>query len=241
MSGQQHDLVHLLNNPVDLDDELADYETTVQGIRAIKHPLVFSVMHHPAFNFYLNQQLAAKRRLLAEAEAKGDWHSYVFLHERPYRADALAEIADRIDDPTYYWDLLSCVWIDSENIREMHDLWDVLLADPRPHRDEMMHDDELEALRELPDEFVVYQGHTNTRRDGWSWTTNVDTAEWFARRFANLEHDKPCVTTGTVRRSDVTAYFLRRGEYEVLVDPAHVTITDADRRLSINTNRKRKP
>lgn len=211
---------------VDLDPELADHlREGVVGGSAIKHPLVQSMFHHPRMNAMANAQLAEKRKRLAEAETGGDWHTYVFLHERPWRAEALAEIADRLDGPTY-WALLSVVWIDSENIVEMRWLWDELLADDRDGREDIMHDDELVELAELPDVIKVFQGHTTERNDGWSWTTQRHTAEWFARRFADLEQDSPRVSVGVVRKSAVLAYFTRRSEAEVLVDPEAVELID---------------
>jgi len=69
----------------------------------------------------------------------------------------------------------------------------------------------------LPAWIPVFQGHTNESHDGWSWTTNKSTAEWFAQRFADFEDATPVVTSGTVRRCDVLAFFTRRGENEILV------------------------
>jgi hypothetical protein len=208
---------------VELDPELARYQSTSSIGLSIRHPLVYSVMHAPMLNRIVNVALAEKKRRLAEAEEAEDWHTYVFLHERPYRAQALAAIADRATD-AYYWELLTRVWMDSENIPEEADLWAELLADERPGREHMMDDDERAALAALPDVVTVYQGHTTERDDGWSWTTRLATAAWFADRFADMEDDEAVVTTGTVRREHITAYLLGRNEYEVLVDPSFVSI-----------------
>jgi hypothetical protein len=212
-------LAALIGAPEELDPELAECmtETRMFGM-SIKHPLVFSIPHFPPLNGHLNRVLAQKRKMLDEATEAEDWHTYVFLHERPYRAEAFADIADQMDDAAY-WDLLAIVWMESENIPQMQDVWDTLLADDRPGRENMMDDEERAALAALPDVVTVYQGHTTARDDGWSWTTDRTMAAWFARRFAELEDSEPVVTTGHVRREDITAYLLGRHEHEVLVDP----------------------
>ena len=194
------------------------------GWVSLKHPLVYSIMHNPMFNRMVNVQFKHKKKALAQAELDGDWATYIWLHERPYRSGALAAIADRLDGPTY-WELLASVWIDSENIVQMRDQWDELLADTREGREFMMSDDERAALAALPELITVYQGHTDERDDGWSWTTDRDIAEWFAGRFANLEGGEPRMTIGNVARRSVVAYLLRRNEYEVLVNPDFVVAT----------------
>jgi hypothetical protein len=68
----------------------------------------------------------------------------------------------------------------------------------------------------------VFQGCTAARDDGWSWTTDRDVAEWFAYRFADLEGSDPVVRATLVPKGHIFAYFTRRHEHEVLIDPRHV-------------------
>ena len=58
----------------------------------------------------------------------------------------------------------------------------------------------------------------------WSFSTNRDKAEWFANRFAMLEGGYPMLSIGTVDKSDVLAYLLGRGEFEILAPPDKVSI-----------------
>jgi hypothetical protein len=88
-----------------------------------------------------------------------------------------------------------------------------------------MDEDERLALAKMPTEFTVYQGCTDERDDGWSWTTIEETARWFARRFADLEHANPVLRVARVKLNDVTAYFTRRNESEILIDPSLVVET----------------
>ena len=209
-------------DPAPLDPELEEWLSETSFGAVLKHPLLFSVPYLPPLNRILNTQLTAKRLAVAEAEANGDWSRYLVLHERPWRGEAFAKIADRMTDQQY-WKELSWVWLDSENIQENPQPWDRLLRAERPCRDQLMTDHERSELAALPDELVIYQGHTSARDDGWSYTTRRSTAEWFARRFSDLENGRPMLTTETDAKAEVTAYLLRRGEYEILVDPALVT------------------
>lgn len=229
MNQGQQDMIDLLNKVEELDPELADhiYESDSFGA-CIKHPLVFSMMHFPQQNALVNNQLRHKKEALAKAEAKGDWHTYIFLHERPHRVDAFIEIMDRLSDSDY-WGTLGGIWIDSENIRQNPRIWQMLLRSNRPEREAIMDEGERDDLAAMPESIVVYQGHTNRRHDGWSWTTSRETAEWFAHRFADFERARPVVTQGTVRRSNVIAYFTGRNESEIVADRRSVrnrTVTE---------------
>ena len=209
----------MVANPVPLDPELAKYvydqEDSVLG-PCVKHPLVYSMMHVPMFNKMVNESLRVKKIAVAEALKDEEWHSYVFLHERPWRVVAFQAIADRMSDADY-WRLLSTIWTDSENIRENPRQWERLLKADRPDRHLIMKDHEREALEAMDAVIPVYQGHTVRRHDGWSWTTDRWKAVWFGHRFADLEQSRPALTTGHVRKSDVIAFFTARGESEIVV------------------------
>lgn len=208
----------------ELDPELeAFHYESDNGWDVIKHPLVFSIVHAPFMNHRCNQQLAYKKRATAKALEEGQWHSYVFLHERPFRVDAFKRIAKRMDDEAY-WDLLSECWIDSENIRENPAVWTRLLRSKRPGREHLMSEADRALLAQFPDTIEVFQGHTDERDDGWSWTIDQSKAEWFARRFADFEHADPVVSYGTCSKSDVIAFLTNRGESEILIPRTKVQI-----------------
>lgn len=216
------DLKAQAENPADLLPILAASVVELDsGMTFIKHPFVNDLYFGPAMHARYNAQFEYKREATAKAKAERRWHSYVFLTERPWRFERLIEIADEMTDEEF-WTLVSDVWQDSENIRENQEDWDELLRSERPGRAAMMTDEERSELEALPSIVTVYQGHTAERDDGWSWTTRRETAEWFARRFASFEDDVAMVTTGRIRKEDVLAYLLGRGEFEILVDPEAV-------------------
>jgi hypothetical protein len=58
----------------------------------------------------------SKREAVAKAAEDGDWESYVFLYERPYRLDAFLRVPyDSDDDAPVYYQLLRSVWVDTES------------------------------------------------------------------------------------------------------------------------------
>lgn len=219
-------LLDFIGEPEELDPALIPYlSESENGWLMIRHPLVYSIVHSPPLNKLVNAQLRAKRAAVDLAYDKNDWHSYIWLHERPYRVDAFQEIMEWMSDEQY-WSLLGDIWIDSENIRQNPDEWEELLNSERPLRAFIMDDDERADLDDMPAVITVYQGHTTVRDDGWSWTTERETALWFAHRFANLEQGTAALSTGTVNKADVLAYFTGRNESEILVERSLVTITN---------------
>ena len=182
----------------DLEPELEARLTDGPLGQMVHHPLVIDLMAVPEMYGRLNQQLRYKRERLAEARAEGDWHTFVFLHERPYRLEALAKVPTSIED---FGDVVGSVWIDSENIWEGYDQWCDLLAS----RPSMMDEDELAALAAMPDVIEVHRGYGH-RQLGLSWTVDYEKAEWFAGRAVSLNR-APIgrVASGRVRKEPGTS------------------------------------
>lgn len=184
----------------------------------LHHPLVISVPYIEHLNAHYNKQFRYKKQRLRSAKSEGDWSTYINLHERPYRIEAFSDVEEYMTNGEY-WSLLAEVWTDSENIRQNPEEWEYHLLSGRPSIKSMMSEEEAEELDSLPDVITLYQGHTDIRDDGWSWTTDRGIAEWFARRFAMLEKAAPMLTTAEVNKSDIHAYLTRRGEKEIIANP----------------------
>ena len=215
-------MTEMLANPEPLHPDLQPYLFSDDRFGPyLKHPLVFSIPHMEAINPLVNRQYIGKLAAVERATEDGDWELIVSLHERPFRVDAFIEVCGMMTDADY-WSTLAWLWRDSENIREFPEAWHGLWASDRPGREQSMSEEEREALAAMPDEITVYQGHTSERDDGWSWTTELRVAEWFANRFALLEGDTPMVSTGVVSKAEVIAYFTARSESEIVVDRAAV-------------------
>lgn len=218
--------------PEPLDTELQAHLTESQMGLMIHHPLIIS-LYNETMNTIINQHFRSKTEALNECEINGNWQTFVFMHERPYRIDALEEIlfTNQINDPTIVSQLIADVWIDSENINQELDRW-IDIWDLSLDKNFLMNADECKELNDLPDTFEVYRGvgHSDAVTHGLSWTTNRDKAIWFAKRFS--ENDNSYLATGTVSKTNVLSYFLRRGENEIVIMPEHVSNTSIHKLIS---------
>lgn len=85
----------------------------------------------------------------------------------------------------------------------------------------LMTEEEYRAFQELDDTLTVYRGvtsHNSQRIKALSWTTDRETAEWFANRF----DEDGTVYVAEIDKSHIYAYFTCRDESEVIVDPAYL-------------------
>jgi hypothetical protein len=164
-----------------------------------------------------------------EARRTGDWQGFVFAHEEADRPRALLEIESNLGD-TEYWKLVRLVWTHADFPSMQRETWRKILTNERPDRHELMEPDEREALAEMDEDLLVFRGHVEGNRDGWSWTCSSYNAHQFAKRPAGRPAvGIPKVTWAWVKRDRVIAYFNAVNEQEILVDPIcltrHETIT----------------
>lgn len=203
------DLKAMLEEP--LCEELeACMGVAPSGIPVLSHPLVH--MLAPVLGGHANRMLEAKREAIAEAIMTGQWGTIVFLHEKPYRMQAVRRLHEdgHLSDGAILAELFHDVWITIENVWQCHDDVDYLL--PLLDRD---------ALREtsgdffstLPDLITVYRGHHHDNVNGMSWTTDRKQAEWFAARYSKAGD----VVERTVSKSDVLFATNERNEHEVVL------------------------
>ena len=75
-----------------------------------------------------------------------------------------------------------------------------------------MKPDELSELRKLQNKLTVYRAHRENELDWIAYTLDKKIAERFARERGSSE-----VTTYKVKKSDILAYFTRRGEQEIII------------------------
>ena len=213
--------------PEDLDAELVPYLTDGRIGRVISHPLMVHVLYHEQMNKIINQGYRHKKAAVAEAREAGDWEKFVFLHERPYRIEALETVLfeDEVSDKDRIWPLIARVWIDSENIWQCLDQWvDIWNSEGHSHSI-FMEDDEVATFTALPDTITVWRGVAHREAiEGMSWTVDKARAEWFAKRFAGGEGRTPLLVEGTVLKRDVLAYFSNRNESEIVAFPEDVHV-----------------
>jgi len=103
--------------PEDLDPELMPYLVKDSHFQMIHHRFIIQVPYHEAMNKMTNSLFNYKKEKIQKAIEMEDWDSYIFLHERPYRMEALQEVlVDFYPPEEIGLELIASVWIDSENI-----------------------------------------------------------------------------------------------------------------------------
>lgn len=212
--------------PEELHPDLQPYVVDLgQTGTWVKHPLCFSPMHIPHLNARLNEQYAKKQELLSKYEEEGEWSLIpLLLFERPYRLEAFESIKHNLSDEEY-WEVLSEIWTDSENIWQNDTEWRNCLESEREGRSKyFMDEDEQKVFKALPAEVEVYRGYAHDgASEGLSWSLNKERAEWFAKRLVHRPEEKPRLVSGKVKKQHVLAYLNGRQEEEIVVMPELVT------------------
>ncbi len=89
----------------------------------------------------------------------------------------------------------------------------------------IMTPDELQAFAQLPDVMTVWRGGAGDGaaiKRGHSWTTSRTVAADFAKRAATGFGGEPRIAWRRIRKSQVIAYFMDRGESEIVIWPSRV-------------------
>lgn len=135
----------------------------------------------------------------------------------------------KMDDETY-WLIFAMVWQEEEFLKramcrgEKFDLskikarkrrfWNFLNS---KREGTFMDQEDKKAFDALPDVIKVYRGYSlDALKEGYSWTTDLETAKFFSERTNGNRY-----LSGYVKKKDVVA-FLTGGENEIIVDPRHV-------------------
>ena len=166
----------------------------------------------------INQFYRDKLDKVKKADADGNWGLYVWLHERPYRLDALLSATKKglKKKPSEFWALVGEVWQDSESIHQNLSKWKRLWGMPIEDRQVCMSAEDIRIFDLLPEQLEVWRGSGDKRYiDGLSWTLDQEKAVWFARRF-RWRSPVPLVAKGIAKKDDVLAYFGERSEREIV-------------------------
>ena len=192
-----------------------------RGWKMIHHPLVLSVPHNEGYNRLMNRQLEQKKVALEEAKKQRDWDTYVFLHERPYRAQVLVQIIDKVTMTKKGWGVVAHVWSDSETPGVNLQFWSTIFEYPDARR--MMTISEYKKWARLHGKPVtIYRGSHPNYIHGLSWTTDRDKAIWFAERaIGRFGAKRPVLGVRVVDspEKDIVALLHGRNENEVLIHP----------------------
>lgn len=136
---------------------------------------------------------------------------FTWLVEKPFFDEELVHLFTNYElDVTdeEYWSLVKNIWclqeLNSDGSRKKN--WKKIFS----------HRPKIPSLTEkLPEEFTAYRAG---KADGFSWSLNKKTAEWFHNRFKSQFGNIPFLTK-TFKKDDVVFYTNDRGEQEVVIIP----------------------
>ena len=191
------------------------------------------IVHHPFFqnSVYPIQDKSGMKLLnitnedeLATARANvetlidriRDVFDLFMLMSKPY-LPAFFKFANKYMSDVDYAKFLSEMWVAVEfpNNDKNITAFQFINLFKKANKQIMMSEEDLNYYNNLPDVVKIYRGI----RDGGkvralSWTTDIETAQWFANRWDNEGE----VYSAEIDKKDVLAYFSTRGEYEVVID-----------------------
>ena len=103
----------------------------------------------------------------------------------------------------------------SESPSTNRELWLRLFESPRAGREAIMSPSDFAFLNAQPEVLTIYRGGNAC---GLSWTTEHESAVWFASRFNGPGTDAE-LWAAQIKRIDVLAAFSGRGESEIVCNP----------------------
>lgn len=142
--------------------------------------------------------------------------NFIIRNLLPYEGTPMAitkfkECCNELSDYAY-WFMLSTLWVSYSGFSDL-ELWKELFSSNRPNKSiSLMKPGELAALKKLPNKIIVYRAHRQKETDWIAYTLDKNIADRFARERGTSE-----VTAYKVKKTDVLAYFTRRGEEEIIV------------------------
>jgi hypothetical protein len=116
-----------------------------------------------------------------------------------------------------YTEILKGIWISTE-FPHQHPIPKLVALFKRAQSDLLMDEDEKSIYTNLPEVVEVYRGlpDKKAKERGLSWTTDLQKAKWFAKRF----NGKECkVLKANINKKHIFLYTDARNERECIVNP----------------------
>jgi len=198
------------------------------GWAMLRHPLLYCVpfLGHKFQLDQITHRIPMREAKIKECAEKGDLESIIYLHERPYRVNALfsyRHVTAKLSDPlAAFYTEVGSVWIDSENIWQdksgWSSVWEEVAKSGKAHL--TMEESDREFLTVVQNSAVegrirVFRGAVRGRNHrGLSWTVDRKMAAWFSKRLQDGR-----VFELSVPPDNIIAGFNGRKESEVVIDP----------------------
>ena len=190
----------------------------------VNHPYVTSTF--VSKNGKILNLLSEPDRMIWENDLKrtianvNRYDEFATLVTKPYRSmflDKTLNYIDRKDLAKYLRKLwISCDYV---NVDQVISKSKYVSLFKKADKSALMNEDEIKRLDDLPDSVTIYRGIndiTNHPIDGLSWTLDIDTAKWFANRFAKMKEGTSSIYKATIKKENIIAYF--EEETEVVIN-----------------------
>ena len=169
------------------------------------------------YNLSNTLELNEARKIVEENIAKVDKYStYLIMISKPYLAAFFKYTKDYVSEEDYN-NFLSGMWMMVEFVNNDANISpnEFTKIFKKTKKELLMEEEELLAYNKLDDKLTVYRGvKPKSSTKALSWTTDINTAQWFADRWE--KNGK--VYKAQIDKKYVFAYFLGRGESEVVLD-----------------------
>ncbi len=168
----------------------------------------------PELNAMYNQQYKFREKEAKEAYAAGNYDKYINMHEKPYRVEALFEVAGLMSDEALY-PLFEQTWSGVENIwQNKHELEMMLRSKISKAPEPLRFDKNVELDFDQNGEVEIYRGYCLDEGDarGFSYSANLGRARWFSQRLSKSS----AVRVLRVKKEDIVFTTDRRNEAEVV-------------------------
>lgn len=136
------------------------------------------------------------------------------LIKREGTPDAIKYFSEHCEELTNYgyWFLLSTLWVSYTGFSDI-ELWKKLFLSDRPQKQKsIMKPSELKEYNYLPYWVTVYRAKRPGEKQWIAYTLDLEIAKRFAK-----ERNVNKISKYEVRKKDILALFLRRGEKEIIV------------------------
>ncbi|MBR3697584.1 MAG: hypothetical protein IKM97_04930 [Clostridia bacterium] len=136
------------------------------------------------------------------------------LVKREETPEAIKYFSENCDKLTNYgyWFLLSTLWVSYTGHSDI-ELWKKLFSSNRPQKlKSIMKPSELKEFNYLPYIVTVYRAKRPNEKQWIAYTLDFEIAKRFAK-----ERNVNKITKYEVKKKDILALFLRRGEKEIIV------------------------
>lgn len=199
-----------------MEDDSRDLLKSDVHDRWIRHPILDTPWFQGIDFEHVDSLCHYRCKRLEEAWERSEWMRWVKMHVPERRAAALLAVSERMPLHEYaaavgeMWNDPIVAFQTCDSLRNTG-----FFKFAREHVDFAFHamiDSERKVFDKLPNEVVLFRAHDNYNSHDFSWTTSEIIAQEIklARRYSRI-------TKEIFAKNQLTAYFSRRGEHEVVL------------------------